>query len=148
MAQPSWIQWQCCQCHGGPHQHATTLRCTCVVENHACQHDVCGNCKKDDDIPSPLGKPVGAVHARPSRIPSRLVTHDSHSMLNTIRHAAYHPRNCHGYGSLQTLALLIRPSTTCWRCHNCGFFNNAGLHPTCCGGRLHYSCLSCATLTS
>lgn len=49
-------KWQCHICKAGPHLCATSRKCTGVVGNgRKCGHEMCRHCKKDKDIPPPMG---------------------------------------------------------------------------------------------
>ena len=46
-------KWQCHLCHSAPHLCAVTNACTNEVNGVCCGHQMCNQCKKDEDIPAP-----------------------------------------------------------------------------------------------
>jgi hypothetical protein len=136
MAAPSPEKWQCHECKTGPQLCATAICCA------QCGHNMCDECKKDGEIPSPLG--AGVLRSPPTRAPTTY----SHAMPRNVPNMA--PRGNirdrdRGRYYQPALRLSSRPPplTGWWICHVCSFKNN----PDLCGGRCthcqHLKCPIC-----
>jgi len=120
--------WQCCQCNGGPFTYALTSKCTEVNSNNKpCQHAMCNNCLKDNNIPPPL------TSARPRARAS--------SRFESVRHARNLPAPA-AIGQTQEITqvehnraprfrLTSGQPMNFWKCHNCHHVNNPVLNPNC-----------------
>ena len=134
--------WQCHVCNTGPQTCATTPACTGVrPDNRQCGHIMCSRCKKDNDIPNPMGT------AASRSLRTRATMIDVNATPRTVPGMA--PRgtkSARGRGPYHQPALRLstRPSPAgWWKCSECGSMNN----PALCGGRCticnHRKCRDC-----
>lgn len=142
MANRTPEKWQCHLCHAGPYTCTITPACTEVLsDNRPCGHRMCPKCKKDNDIPNPLG----TAASRSFR--TRAMTIDVSAMPRTVPGMA--PRGtkiARGRGLYHQPALRLssRPSMAgWWKCSKCDSINNPRLSAGRCTICNHTKCGSC-----
>lgn len=147
--------WQCHVCkEEGPIKYALTKKCT------TCSHDFCSLCKKDNDIPTPMGTAPARVRSSPitrgvirgthaqdpdiyptSHVP-RLGPAKTNPITNICMHASYPEINKHKLTSRPN-----RPSPLgWWRCSECRNINNPELTDRRCTSCNHIKCASCTAV--
>jgi hypothetical protein len=142
MANPTPRLWLCHVCGTGPHTFAIAPACTGVrSDGRQCGHRMCPTCKKDNNIPNPMG--VAASRS----LRTRATMIDVNAMPRTVPGMA--PRgtkSARGRSLYHQPALRpnARPSTAgWWKCSRCNSVNN----PKLCGGRCticnHTKCYEC-----
>jgi hypothetical protein len=136
--------WQCHVCNTGPHTCATTPACTGVrSDNRQCGHIMCSRCKKDNDIPNPLG----TAASRSFRTRATMI--DANATPRTVPSMA--PRGTksgrgrgRGLYHQPALRLSSRPSMAgWWTCSVCGSMNNPELSDGRCTTCNHRKCRDC-----
>jgi hypothetical protein len=136
------VKWQCHECKAAPHLVATTSKCTGVLPNgHQCPHVMCPDCKKDDDIPPPLGPgalrspPIPATTVRSDTIPRTVPSMAPGGNSRNRDRRKYHQ---------PAWRLSTRPSQRgWWVCSECRFTNSPHLSPERCTNCNHQKCRNC-----
>lgn len=130
--------WQCHKCGHGPYTYANATRCV------NCNHDYCGSCKTNGNIPSTMKASDGFRR----RIKSSQSKH-----TDQIQAALYGIEPSTGYNTSPSPAksidkshfrLKVRPSMAgWWKCHECKYVNNPALNPKRCLECSHTKCSYC-----
>jgi hypothetical protein len=133
--------WQCHVCNTGPHTCATTPACTGVrPDNRQCGHIMCSRCKKDNDIPNPLGT------AASRSLRTRATMIDANAMPRTVPSMAPRGTKSARARSLYQPALRLStrpPRTGWWICSACKNMNNPDLADGRCTSCGHWKCREC-----
>jgi hypothetical protein len=138
---PDPTLWQCHICKDqGPITYALQNRCA------TCTHEVCTLCKKDDDIPSPLGAAPARVRSSPSTRGMQGQESDTWSTSQPPRRGLpdtrAHARTDHKLTSRPNRP----PMRGWWRCSECRNVNNPALTDRRCTSCNHIKCPSCTAI--
>jgi hypothetical protein len=142
MANPAPRIWQCHVCGAGPHILAIATSCTGVrSDNRQCGHRMCPTCKKDNNIPNPMGTAASrSLRTRATMIDVNAVPRTVPSMVPRGTKSA----RGRGLYYQPALRLSSRPSMDgWWTCSVCGNMNNPKLSDGRCTICSHRKCRDC-----
>ena len=142
--------WQCHECGGGPNVQDVEARCI------SCPHIMCGQCPRDNSIPSTLGPVMQAQPRKGIQISAPippLTTRGSPGSgisAGRVRSPAGTPQipatlpDRSNYG--RRVASSQPPTRGWWYCHMCTYHNNPALSPQVCFNCGHSKCAECYTM--
>lgn len=144
---PTPTLWQCHNCKdAGPIKYENQKICA------TCGHRMCKICKKDNDIPSPMGPASARVHSSPL---ARGIFRGMHAQDPDIWPTAHLPRlaptiantNIRYRANHKLTSRPSRPSPRgWWRCSECHNVNNPDLTAGRCSSCNHVKCPSCTAV--